>query len=599
MSQVKQVKDATDIVALIGERVALQRSGSSLRGPCPFHSEKSPSFFVSEQFQRYKCFGCGESGDAFTFLEKFDGMTFGEALEHLAERAGIKLTSYRPTAEDEERQRLLSILSLTKEYYHFLLTKHELGEPARQYLKERGVNAESIRLFQLGYALPAWDSLIKYLHGKKKYSLNDLQAAGLVVSGRSSTTYDRFRDRIMFPLTNHRGQVVGFSGRVMAKETKEAKYINTPETMLYHKSSMLFGYSELYQSIRQKEEVIVVEGEFDVISSAQAHVNNVVAIKGSAVTQEHLKLISRAATKVLFSLDVDKAGVAATKRAISLVGDLPLEVRVISVPSGKDPDELARTQPAEWREATKNSVSVYDFLLQAALKQFDPTTAEGKRAIIDELAPVFGQISHAVEQEVYFKKLAAALQTKEEHIRQDVERFKQPKGLRRSVKQPGAVKTTTPQKKDPEAARKERLESYVLFVLLSLPERTLHERISQLQPQWFTEPGFRLLIEISQKIEGELTLVKLNQELPEDIRQLVFEVLANPAYQDIKAAAELEKEWHHAVAELQQTVVKDEINRINKELTELDSVATLSPEQEARQAVLLSEIVRLQKQTTA
>jgi len=601
MSQVKQVKDATDIVALIGERISLQRSGGSLRGLCPFHSEKSPSFFLSEQFQRYKCFGCGESGDVFTFLEKYDGMTFGEAMEYLAQRAGITLTSYRPSAEDEQRQRILSLLSLTKEYYHFLLTQHELGEPARQYLQERGINAESIRLFQLGYALPAWDSLIKYLNGKKKYSIADLQDAGLVVSGRTGNAYDRFRDRIMFPLANHRGQVVGFSGRVLDKETKEAKYINSPETMFYHKSEMLFGYSELYQSIRQKAEVIVVEGEFDVISSAQAHVNHVVAIKGSAVTAEHLRLISRVATKVIFSLDADKAGVAATKRAISLVGDLPLEVRVSSVPSGKDPDELARTEPALWREVAKTSISVYDFLLQAALKQFDPITPEGKRAIIDELAPIFGQITHAVEQEVYFKKLAIALQTKEEVIRQDVERFKN-KGQRRPAPPNQASEVTSKdsaEKLTPLAARKKRLELYGLFLLLALPEATLAQRALQLQPRWFTEAGFSYLIESIRQLGPQATLDLLNQQLPEDMRQVVFETLANPDFQEIKAKGELEKEWAHVIPELQQMIVKDQIATINQELTQLDQAAVLTPEQEARQASLLSEIVRLQKQTTA
>jgi DNA primase len=603
MSQVREVKEATDLVSLIGERISLQRSGSSLRGLCPFHSEKSPSFFVNEQFQRYKCFGCGENGDAFTFLEKYEGMTFGEAMEYLAQRAGITLTSFRPTAEDEQRQRLLSLLNLTKEYYHFLLTKHEMGEPARQYLRERGLNAESIRLFQLGYALPEWDEMIKYLNGKKKYSINDLQQAGLVVTGRNNRVYDRFRDRIMFPLNNHRGQVVGFSGRVLDKDAKEAKYINSPETLLYHKSEMLYGYSELYQSIRKKGEVIVVEGEFDVISSAQAHVNNVVAIKGSAVTVEHLRLISRVATKVIFSLDADKAGVAATKRAIGLVGDLPLEVRVSSVPSGKDPDEMARTEPALWRETAKTSISVYDFLLQAALRQHSPTTPEGKRAIIDELAPIFGQISHAVEQEVYYKKLATALQTKEEHIRQDIDRFKQPKHQRRpAAKGPSsdseeAVQAPVPL--SPQAARKKRLEEYVVFLLLNLPEAELATRAAQLQPQWFSQAGLSDLITSLQDLKQSASLAKANQKISEAAREVVFEAVANPEYQHIKAQGELEKEWSFAINELQQITVKDKIAAINDELSQLDKALHLTPEQEARQATLLAEIVKLQKQTTA
>jgi len=597
MSQIREVKEATDIVALIGEKISLQRSGSSFRGLCPFHSEKSPSFFVNEQFQRYKCFGCGEHGDALTFLEKYEGMTFGEAIKYLAERAGITLESYKPTAEDDSRLRLLSLLSLAKEYYHFLLTQHELGEPARHYLKERGVTAESIRLFQLGYALPSWDGLIKYLHLKKKYSLAELQQAGMVVTNQNNKIYDRFRQRLMFPLTNHRGQIVGFSGRVLDKESKEAKYINTPETALYHKSEMLFGYSELFQNIRQKREVIVVEGEFDVISSAQAHVNNVVAIKGSAVTQDHLRLISRAADKVIFSLDVDSAGVKATKRAIEQVGEMPLEVRVISVPSGKDPDELARTQPKEWRESSKASISVYDFLLQAALKQFDANTAEGKRAIIDELAPVFGRISHAVEQEVYFKKLAGALQTKEEIIKRDVERFKVSKQAKRIQSSWSNVAESAPETKlSLGAARTRRLEDYLIYVWWQGETVSSWARLHQLEPSWFSQSHWQLLIKVAQLQRQAVELAALSAQLDEETRQVLFETLANPNHQELITTDEQDREFSNTLAELQQILAREKIALINEELTELDKVAQPSSEQEARQAFLLSEIVRWQKQ---
>src|SRR5258708_805655 len=308
MSQISEVKQASDVVQIIGERVQLQHSGSNWRGLCPFHSEKSPSFFVSDQLQRYKCFGCGETGDVFTFLEKYDGMTFGEALQYLADRAGITLAQQSFSSEDDQRKRLMEILNLSKEYFHYLLTEHKTGEVAREYLKARGINSESIKIFQLGYSLPSWDGLIKYLYGKKKYGLADLEAAGLVFSWKTSRHHGRFRGRLMFPLTDHRGRVVGFSGRVLEPKTKDAKYINSPETSLYHKGQMLFGFSQLYQSLRQENEAVIVEGEFDVISSAQAHVNNVVAVKGSSLSEDHMKLLSRTVTKVILSFDMDSAG---------------------------------------------------------------------------------------------------------------------------------------------------------------------------------------------------------------------------------------------------------------------------------------------------
>ncbi len=594
-SQVTQVKEANDIAQIIGERLTLQRAGSSVKALCPFHSEKSPSFFISEQFQRYKCFGCGESGDVFTFLEKYEGMTFSEALNYLAERAGITLTNYQPSAEDDQRQRLLEILHLAKEYYHFLLTKHELGQPAREYLKQRGVTAESIRLFQMGYALPAWDGLLTYLTKKKKFSLTDISLTGLSVTGKTGRSYDRFRERLMFPLTNHRGQVVGFSGRLLAKEVKEAKYINTPETSLYHKSEMLFGYSELYQEIRKKREVVVVEGEFDVISSAQAHVNNVVAIKGSALTQQHLQLVKRAADRILFSLDMDSAGVVATQRAIQLGRDHDLDMRVITLPGGKDPDELARSNPAAWRDAVKASMSVYDFLIQAATKQHNPKAAEGKRQIIDQLAPILGTISHAVEQDVYVKRLAEVLEVREDLVRQDIERFKISKQVGRSSSPaPEAAKP-----KSGKTTRRAKLEAFLLFLFFHSPEKRQIEELFQLQELKLITPQVEPLLKALVEAPKPLDITRTIKQLPTDLQQLVFELSSQPEYIDMIETLDYESEWKKTLADLFQEQVRADITHINRELEKIDREPTKTPELEARESELLQEIVSLRQKMSA
>ncbi len=261
MSQVKQIKQANDVVEVIGQRLDLKRAGSSYKALCPFHSESSPSFFINEQLQRYKCFGCQASGDVIEFLQNYEGMSFLEALKHLADRAGIKLKEYRRSKDDQVRETLLEILNLAKQYYHFLLTKHEQGQAARAYLKQRGTTQKSTELFQLGYALPAWDGLYRYLVDKKGYQAEDVLKTGLIIKSRKGHRYyDRFRDRIIFPLKNHRGQVVGFSGRALNQDEKTPKYINTPETSLYHKAQMLYGFHELYQEIRKQNELIIVEG---------------------------------------------------------------------------------------------------------------------------------------------------------------------------------------------------------------------------------------------------------------------------------------------------------------------------------------------------
>lgn len=422
--QIVQVKDATDLVTVVGERLALSKAGSNFKGLCPFHSEKSPSFFVNPQMQRYMCFGCHETGDCFSFLQKYDSMTFSESLHYLAQRAGIKLESYVASPEDGKRERILAALSLAKEYYHFLLTKHASGKLARDYLEKRGTTAETIELFGLGVSLPSWDGLQKYLIGKKKFSREELLDAGLIIRSDRGTYYDRFRNRLMFPLTNARGNVVGFSGRILEDigtnagkvDQVTAKYINSPETITYHKSDLLFGYSQLHRFIREKEEIVLVEGEFDVLSSFQAHVKNVSAIKGSALTKEQLKLIARSVKRVIFALDNDKAGVEATKRAIGLSQEYGVLLRVIQLAGGKDPDDIARQNPEAWRKLAKSSVSVYDYLIEHSFSQHDPTSGDGKREITNELGKIISGITNAVEQAYYIQKIALRLGAKEEVV---------------------------------------------------------------------------------------------------------------------------------------------------------------------------------------
>ncbi len=605
MSQIQQVKEATDIVQLIGERLSLQRSGTNWRGLCPFHGEKSPSFFVNEQFQRYKCFGCGESGDVFNFLEKYEGMTFGEALKFLADRAHIELVNFTPDPSETERQRLLGVLDLAKDYYHYLLVEHKAGAPARAYLKDRGITKESIKLFRIGYALPSWDGLIQYLHGKKKYDLADLVAAGLVVNGRGGRNYDRFRDRLMFPLANHRGQVVGFSGRLLSVQAKEAKYINTPETLLYHKSQMLFGLSELYQAIRTEREVVVVEGEFDVISSTQAHVNNVVAIKGSALTADHAKLLSRVADRVLLSLDMDSAGVEATKRAISVVKGTNLELRVVRLPSGKDPDELAKNDPAGWRQAVKSSASVYDFFLHAALQQHDANKPEGKRHILQELAPILAEIPLVVEQEVYIRKLAEALGTTTAAVMTDIKQVVAQRAARQTLQKSGVASGSMPaesaRQDQPEGTPETKepisnLEEYVLFLLLRSTPQQLKDRASQLEATWFHLPAARQFITVAQKAAAGQPVTSLIKGLASDLQEALFEIYLNPRLTVLLEQIEVAKEWPARVGVLKLQAVQDELEALTKKLRELETNLVADPDRQAEYDQVLARVAQIQKQ---
>jgi len=599
MSQVQQVKDATDIVQLISERVKLVRSGSSYKGLCPFHSEKSPSFFVSEQIQRYRCFGCGETGDVYDFLQKYDGLTFAESLQHLADRAGIKLKDYQRTPEDDLRERLLEILHLTKEYYHYLLTEHKQGESARKYLKERKINSASIELFQMGFAPSGWDGLIKYLHHKKKYSLDDLQQAGLIIRGGGGRFYDRFRGRIMFPLKDHRGRVVGFSGRLLDAEPKEAKYINSPETLLYHKSKLLYGFKELLSEIQKQEAVIVVEGEFDVISSAQNHVNHIVAIKGSALTSEQVKLLARIVKKIILSLDADNAGVEATKRAIEVIGDTDIELRVIDLSAleagQKDVDELARHDPQTWRKVSQETLSVYEFLLRLSLRNHDPQTPEGKRGIVKEIGLIFDQIPHAVERDFYLKKLAKILQVPISVILQDARKF----GSKWATGRADRKTDEKPLDNQVEPSnRRKKLENYLLFLLFEGDD--FDQKVASLQEFSFQTSGFnQLLVHFVQKTvkSGSLPDLKsLVAGLAEDLKQTLFDAIYTPEFLQLKETIKPEKEWQQTLTAFKREVIQEQIKDLQEQISTLEGQEKLSLAEEERLAKYLRQVVKLQNQ---
>jgi len=589
MSQVKEVKEASEIVEVIGSRISLQRAGSYMKGLCPFHSEKSPSFFVDESMQRFKCFGCGESGDVISFLEKYEGMSFGEALEHLADKAGIKLKKFAKNSDDFLREEILEVLSLTKQYYHYLLTTHKVGGVGRTYLKKRGINSDSVKLFQLGVAPQSWDGLLTYLHKKKKYSLKILMEAGLIIKGRTGRYYDRFRNRIIFPLTDHRGRVVGFSGRVISGDEKDAKYINSPETVLYHKSKMLFGFSELYQQIREAKQVVVVEGEFDVISSVQAHMNSIVAIKGSALTTDHAKLLKRTVNKVLLSLDTDSAGVKATKKAIKALKETEVELRVVVIPDGKDPDELIKLNPKKWRDAVKASIPAHEFLIRVAIKQNNPATPDGKRAIMNELLPVLLEIEHAVELEYYIKILATELKVKVSSVEEDVKAYK----TRGKVVVKKKEKKVVVIKKD--FSLREIQERYVIFLLSNLNASEVKQKALVLKDLVFVVPAINFIVKELLSLNTQFNLKSFNLSLPSDIQEQFSDI-----YMDRKLRKDIEKveiadEFAKAVKKLKNMIVADEIKKIEAELSVLDDVLEKTEAQIERQNVLLKKIVELNR----
>ncbi|MFC1790784.1 DNA primase, partial [Patescibacteria group bacterium] len=270
MDQRDEIKQKIDLVELVSEYVSLKKAGRNFKGLCPFHSEDTPSFIVSPERQIFKCFGCNEGGDAFGFLMKMESLDFGEAIRTLAKRTGVILKSFSSTQQSQKKQLLYEINHLASEFYHWLLLNHPQGKQALNYILGRGISKDSLELFKLGFSPNLWDGLQKFLVGKKGYQYQDLEAAGLISKNRQGKYYDRFRGRLMFSLKDHQGNICGFSGRVLQKDVKEAKYINSPETSLYFKSRLLYGLWSTKQEIKKQDRVVLVEGELDAISSYQA-----------------------------------------------------------------------------------------------------------------------------------------------------------------------------------------------------------------------------------------------------------------------------------------------------------------------------------------
>lgn len=471
MDQVEEIRSKVDLVQFISEFLPLKKAGRNFKGLCPFHAEKTPSFIVSSERQIWHCFGCGAGGDVFGFLMEMERMEFGEALRTLAKRAGMVLQSYQPTKSESEKERLYQINHLASEFFHYLLVSHRIGQKALSYILQRGISKDSLELFKIGYSPPMWDGLQKFLVGKKGFSPKDLELSGLTIlssRGPQPTTqnsqptyYDRFRDRLMFPLLDHRGNVTGFAGRLLDPNAKEAKYVNTPETLIYHKSELLYPLQITKEEVKKENTVVVVEGELDAISSYQVGIKNVVAIKGSSLTEPQTRLLKRFAENLVLSLDADAAGDMASRRGIEIADNLGLNIRVVTLEKYKDPDEAAQKEPEYLKEQVKKAENVYDFYLNSAFQRLRGQTPEEKKKIGQELIPILAKIEDQIVKDVFIKKLAERLGVNEESIILQIEK---------NVTQKPSVSAPTP--KTEARLRRDILEEYFLALVFQSKEVT-------------------------------------------------------------------------------------------------------------------------------
>jgi len=385
MTEIEDIKQKLDIVDIVGQYVSLKKSGKNYKGLCPFHGEKTPSFMVNQELQIFKCFGCNEAGDMFSFVEKMEGYDFRQALETLAERAGVKLKEFSRNENVEGNKSILfEINEVTKKFYHYILTKHQVGKSALDYLLDkRKLTLKTINDWELGYAPNSWSSLLDFML-KKGYQEKDLLRAGVIMPDKfERKSNDKFRGRIIFPLTGIDGKVLGFGGRTTTD--REPKYLNTQETSIFHKENFLFGLNKTRMEIKTLGAVIV-EGYMDAISAYQVDVSNIVATCGTALTMPHLKIISRYTKDLTFCFDSDNAGVNATLRAIDLCAQLDLNPKVAVLPEGsKDIDDLAKTGNDGVKNMLANALPAYDFVIRVIESKNDGKTAIGKKKIMEEV----------------------------------------------------------------------------------------------------------------------------------------------------------------------------------------------------------------------
>jgi DNA primase len=455
MDDVDKIKGKIDVADLIGGYIPIKRAGRNFKAVCPFHNEKSPSFVISPERQIWHCFGCNKGGDIFTFIEEYERMDFAESLKLLAEKANIKLTKTAfLTQKDEKKARIYEINHLSSLFYHYLLTEHKSGSDALSYvIEKRGLTPALLKTYLLGFAPHQPDALSSYLMNKKHYSKEELIEAG-VATIRNGRVYDFFQNRIIFPIQDPQGNILAFSGRGLTNDAIP-KYINTKETPVYIKGDTVFGLFQAKDSIKKEGKVFLMEGEFDVISSYKEGITNTIAIKGTALTENQIRLLKRYAQKIVFCFDTDKAGTEAQRRSIALITHEGINASVVVPPEGKDPDELLKENPLLFKKALKNEINIYDFILESAVQNEDPESIEGKKHILSRTLSFIADIDNEIIKEHYLKKLANLLSSSYESVVKEVEKTKIP---------PKPAETIP--KSTVKKSYQERMEDHLLTLIL-------------------------------------------------------------------------------------------------------------------------------------
>ncbi len=527
MDPIEEIKSKLDIVDVIGEYLSMQNAGGNFRARCPFHDEKTPSFMVSRAKQIWHCFGgCNEGGDIFRFVMKQEGMEFGEALRYLAGKAGVQLDRQDPRLSGQ-KHRLLDVLDRAADYFHQALEKAPAASAAREYLTARLIDPTIIDSFSLGFSLSEQSALSSYLLSKK-FTANEIMQAGFAIQKEQGYgLIDRFRGRIMIPIRNLQGAVVGFGGRILKDEPNMAKYINSPQTVLYDKSNILFGLDSAKQEIRKVDAAIIVEGYMDFFAVYASGMRNVVASSGTALTLEHVRLLSRFTKNLLFSFDMDVAGTKATMRGIEIALAEGMNVKIIRLPRNddgslkyKDPDECIRADVAAWEQSVKDAVSFMEYHFDTLLTPAALSDGYEKRKFARQLLQSIRLLSDRIEQDHWIRRLGARIDISESLLWEEF------RAMSRSVpapKQPVAEKSV--QSNEKGDVRQELLLALLLKKPDSIPAISrivpavmIHHE--DLHPVYETLYALAHTLEETSDMIGEMVEKNCTGDIPDRLRLL-------------------------------------------------------------------------------
>ncbi|MFA5086009.1 MAG: DNA primase [Candidatus Paceibacterota bacterium] len=546
-SDIEEIKSRLNIVDVVGAYIKLEKAGINYRARCPFHSEKSASFFVSPSRQLWHCFGgCNEGGDVFKFVMKIEGIEFVDALKILADKAGVQLKKGSADYEKmkSERQVLLDLNERATKFFSAQL-KSGTGTEVLDYLKKRGLTEETIRDWRIGYAPNSWQSLSDYLIGQG-FARENIVSAGLAIRKDSQKFFDRFRSRIMFPICDFNSSVIGFTGRVFKSE-EESKYMNVPNTLLYDKSRALYGMDKAKMEIRQKDFCVLVEGNVDCIMSHQAGVKNCIAVSGTALTPIHLGIIKRYTSNLVLAFDMDLAGNKATGKGIDMALKSGFNVKVISMVAEKDPADIVLIEgPEKWASLVNEAKPINRFYFDLAFKGRDPELFEDKKKIASDLLPVFKKIDNNIEQSYWIEELGNRLKIKEGDIRKEMQKVR--------VEAVSAEETRAIEKE--KKTRGEMLEEVMLAIALIDPSL-----VSGLDISSFSSRIAKILGRIK-----ENPSIKTEELLDGSIDDnfLNYMLIKSELLKD--SEIELDKEFKKCLDEIERLSLKEERERLVDEI---------------------------------